>query len=232
MQRNREGQTLICLPPLPLSLEQDFWPTNWQNYVHFYFHGVWHNKTVLRRTSFDSKAKHGKASKHQHKRTVPNTEVKWTATCLKLGDALTPPCDLMWPFRAGKLLNSFKHIEHISLFFASALSGSVSLFWPLFLFSFFKAWNRRKNISLACSLCCRGRFLIKKVNKILELDDYEVTSKHVATAVEYMANNLDQLLPRWGQRKFWVGHAHQYRRVWELMRSTMTDLHFPTHYSN
>lgn len=88
-------------------------------------------------TSFDSKAKHGKASKHQHKRTVPNTEVKWTATCLKLGDALTPPCDLMWPFRAGKLLNSFKHIEHISLFFASALSGSVSLFWPLFLFSVF-----------------------------------------------------------------------------------------------
>lgn len=98
---------------------------------------------------------------------APNTEVKWTATCLKLGDALTPPCDLMCPFRAGKLLNSFKHIEHISLFFASALSGSVSLFWPLFLISFFLAWKRRRDISLACSLCCRGSVLVKEVNKIL-----------------------------------------------------------------
>lgn len=143
------------------------------------------------------------------KRRAPNTEVKWTATCLKLGDALTPPCDLMWPFRAGKLLNSFKHIEHVSLFFASALSGSVSLFWPLFLFSFFLAWNKGRDISLACSFHCRESFLVKEVNKILQLDGYEATSKHRVSAGEYVGNKLDQLLPRWGEGKFWVGHAHQ-----------------------
>lgn len=43
---------------------------------------------------------------------------------------------------------------------------------------------------------------MKEVNKILQLDGYEATSEHRVSAVEYVGNNLDQLLPRWGEAKF------------------------------
>lgn len=43
---------------------------------------------------------------------------------------------------------------------------------------------------------------MKEVNKILQLDGYEATSEHGVSAVEYVGNNLDQLLPRWGEAKF------------------------------
>jgi len=62
---------------------------------------------------------------------------------------------------------------------------------------------------LAYSLCCTGLFLVKEDNKTSQLDGYEATSKHGVSAVEYVGNNLDQLLPRWGEAKFSVGHAHQ-----------------------
>lgn len=69
--------------------------------------------------------------------------------------------------------------------------------------------ERRRDISLACSLCCRGSFLVKEVNKLLELDGYKVTNKHRVSAVEYVGNNLDQLLQRWREGKMRAGHAHQ-----------------------
>lgn len=114
----------------------------------------------------------------------------------------------MWPFRAGKLLNSFKHTEHVSLLFPSALSGSVSLFKPLLLVDIFLAWNRRRDISSARSFHCRGSFyFVKEVNKVLQLYLYEATGKQWLSVLEYMGDNLDQLLPRYREGKFWVQHA-------------------------
>lgn len=52
-------------------------------------------------------------------------------TCLRLGEALIPPWDRMWPFRAGRLLNSFRQMGH-SLFLASNCSPNTPLAWPLF----------------------------------------------------------------------------------------------------
>lgn len=50
---------------------------------------------------------------------------------MRLGDALIPPWDRMWPFRAGRLLNSFRQMEHVSLFLASNCSPNTPLVWPL-----------------------------------------------------------------------------------------------------
>lgn len=52
-------------------------------------------------------------------------------TCLRLGEALIPPWDRMWPFRAGRLLNSFRQMEHVSLLLASNCSPNTPLGWPL-----------------------------------------------------------------------------------------------------
>lgn len=49
---------------------------------------------------------------------------------------------------------------------------------------------------------------------------------HTVTAVEYVGNNLDPLLPRWGEGKFRVGLSMENR---EATRSIVSDLHFPTH---
>lgn len=52
-------------------------------------------------------------------------------TCLRLGEALIPPWDRMWPFRAGRLLNSFRQMEQVSLFLASNCSPNAPLVGPL-----------------------------------------------------------------------------------------------------
>lgn len=52
-------------------------------------------------------------------------------TCLMLGEALIPPWDRMWPFRAGRLLNSFRQMEQVSLLLASIWSPNTAFGWPL-----------------------------------------------------------------------------------------------------
>lgn len=42
-----------------------------------------------------------------------------------------PPWDRMWPFRAGRLLNSFRQMEHVSLLLASICSPNTAFGWPL-----------------------------------------------------------------------------------------------------
>lgn len=42
-----------------------------------------------------------------------------------------PPWDRMWPLRAGRLLNSFRQMEHVSLFLASICSTNTAFGWPL-----------------------------------------------------------------------------------------------------
>lgn len=72
---------------------------------------------------------------------------------------------------------------------------------------------------------------MKEVNKILQLDGYEATSEHGVSAVEYVGNNLDQLLPRWGEAKFWVGHAYQNMALCMEKSENPRDLSWQTYIS-
>jgi len=42
----------------------------------------------------------------------------------------------------------------------------------------------------------RKIFFVKEVNKVLQLQPYEVTGKHWVNVLEYTCDSLDQLLPR------------------------------------